>query len=633
MLKPGAVIERYVVEDVLGQGGTAVVYRVRHRKLGTEHALKVLTWMGAQAEVRLLLEGRVQAGLRHPNVVAVTDVLDLESGPGLLMEYIPPPTLSGWLDDHEPSHAEIERIFRAIVAGVNHAHKHGLVHRDLKPSNVLMQPSEGLLVPKVADFGLAKLLSDDPAAQNTRSGLTMGTPQYMAPEQFRDAKTVDRRADLFSLGCILYELVAGFPPFEWSDFIQLYNTILARGYRPLPNGTPAAIVAAVDGCLDPDRDTRVGDCGVLLSILDGRPRPSVPTLIPGDAMQLLPRVPDAAAPASRRRPVPAGPEPTLASGPVHTAIPGGGDTEVPVGGGTLDPGSASPSGGITWSDASATMQGPAAALAAVPHAAPPAPVRPRVAPPAEGRPKIWNPTDSATTMLPESSFGQPQGAAAPTPFPVPTPYRVPVFGRFGSVGVGALATGVVVVAIVARVLLSAPEASSLAEPTTGSAADAVTEVPANGAVHSAPDPIVPVAVDDKVTVQPAVAASGRPPPTRPIVAVPGKPPAKVVVAEPGIVAPTATPTVAPPLTPPVVMPAALEAHASMAIVTIAGEAEAVLLVSESGRFPPGEVPPGHYLVLASFPGLAYAKAAEIDVVAGQHVKLTCTTTFAQCSRR
>ena len=100
-LRPGEVVERYEVESVLGEGGMAAVYRVRHRTLGTEHALKVLTSVGVAARERLLLEGRAQARLRHPNLVAVTDVLNVNGAPGLLMEYVPAPTLQMLLLLHQ----------------------------------------------------------------------------------------------------------------------------------------------------------------------------------------------------------------------------------------------------------------------------------------------------------------------------------------------------------------------------------------------------------------------------------------------------------------------------------------------------------------------------------------------------
>ncbi|MCA9493822.1 MAG: serine/threonine protein kinase, partial [Myxococcales bacterium] len=208
-LRSGDVIAQYTVESLLGQGGMAVVYKVRHNTLESHHAMKLLTVQGRSISQRLVQEGRVQARLRHPNIVAVTDYVEHDGRPGLVMEYVDGPSLQEWLAKHGRPDPEVaEQWFRAVVGAVAHAHAQGLVHRDLKPGNVLLQPVGDELVPKVADFGIAKVLVDDGVASavSTRTGLPMGSPPYMAPEQIRSAKDVDRRADVFSLGCILYEL-------------------------------------------------------------------------------------------------------------------------------------------------------------------------------------------------------------------------------------------------------------------------------------------------------------------------------------------------------------------------------------------------------------------------------------------
>lgn len=274
MLEAGQTVDRYVVDSLLGRGGMAVVFRVRHTQLASFHALKVLTIASAGIKDRLLQEGRVQASLRHPNVVAVTDVLDVGGSPGLVMEYIEGPSLDRWLESNRPGLEQAEAIFRAIVSGVDAAHRQGLVHRDLKPANVLLAPTgQGHFVPKVADFGLAKALVDeDGGMKRTRSGVTMGTPQYMAPEQIRDAKNVDARADIFSLGCILYELVSGRPPFDGPDILSIFNAVASGTYTP-----PSIAVAdlpkrfndAIVGCLTTDRELRIPSCVALLDVLGG----------------------------------------------------------------------------------------------------------------------------------------------------------------------------------------------------------------------------------------------------------------------------------------------------------------------------------------------------------------------------
>lgn len=156
LLTAGQRIERYEVEALLGAGGMAVVYRVRHTSLGSLHALKVLTHAAPGVARRLMQEGRVQSSLRHRHVVTVTE-------------------------------------------GVAAAHQAGLVHRDLKPGNVLTDTSGPALTAKVADFGIAKLHLADRSVALTGTRVALGTPSYVAPEQILDSKRVDARADLFSL--------------------------------------------------------------------------------------------------------------------------------------------------------------------------------------------------------------------------------------------------------------------------------------------------------------------------------------------------------------------------------------------------------------------------------------------------
>ncbi len=294
MLQPGVVLDRYEVIDELGRGGMAVVYRVRHNTLGSVHALKILTLHGESIRDRLVQEGRVQAGLRHPNIVAVTDVIDVSGSPGLVMEYIDGPSLEAWLLDHKPDLATAEQLFRGVLAGVRRAHRDGLVHRDLKPGNVLLESTEEGLIPKVADFGLAKALEAGGGMNRTRTGIAMGTPAYMAPEQIRDAKNVDGRADIFTLGCILYALVVGQAPFEGPDVLSIFNSVCEGRYVSARERVAVSphLDDAIQGCLQVDRDRRIPTCDALLEVLDGAAwasaydgatAPPPPTLDPGAA--------------------------------------------------------------------------------------------------------------------------------------------------------------------------------------------------------------------------------------------------------------------------------------------------------------------------------------------------------------
>jgi len=125
--------------------------------------------------------------------------------PGLVMEYINGPSLDDFLGQKTLSIVHAEDIAEKLIKGVSAAHKNGLIHRDLKPANIMLDISHGQLTPKITDFGLSKILDADHQSGQTRSGIAMGTPRYMSPEQIRDAKSVDLRTDIFALGGVLYQ--------------------------------------------------------------------------------------------------------------------------------------------------------------------------------------------------------------------------------------------------------------------------------------------------------------------------------------------------------------------------------------------------------------------------------------------
>ena len=256
-LQPGDIVERYRVESTLGEGGTARVYRVRHTTLETVHALKVLTLDHPNIRARLIDEGKAQAKLSHPHIVPVRDVLDCDGIPALLMDFVPGRSLSAHIQGGLLSHAEVLRLFRGVVEGVDFAHSRGLVHRDLKPGNILIDQSADPAIPKVTDFGLVRVL-DVPAGTTRRTGvgISMGTLGYMAPEQLRDAHSADERTDIFALGATLYAMISGHSPFDGDDALTVMNATHDGIYTPVSeflNGDdPHGFADVIERCLQVD---------------------------------------------------------------------------------------------------------------------------------------------------------------------------------------------------------------------------------------------------------------------------------------------------------------------------------------------------------------------------------------------
>jgi len=269
-LIPGEVVDRYEIETVLGEGGMARVFRARHTGLGTLHAVKLLTTATPHIRDRLVQEGRVQASLKHANIVAVHDIIEVDGAPGLVMEYVDGPTLSALLvRGHRLSEAQLDALVLPILDAVEHAHAVHVVHRDLKPANVLLAREGRELVPKVTDFGLAKLLSTDRKDSATRSGVAMGTPAYMAPEQIRDAKNVGPESDLWSLGAILFELCTGTRAFAGDDVFEIYRCVVEGDrvpVRDLAPDVPERMVRTIDAALVVDRYERAATVAALRAL-------------------------------------------------------------------------------------------------------------------------------------------------------------------------------------------------------------------------------------------------------------------------------------------------------------------------------------------------------------------------------
>ncbi len=284
--EPGdRIAERYIVESRLAVGGMGVVVVVRHELLDERFALKVLKpdLLGSPDVVtRFVREAQACVGLRSEHAVRVFDVGTLPSGlPFLVMELLDGHDLRRELEQRGalPVEEAATWIVQACHA-LAEAHARGIVHRDVKPGNLFLttQP-DGRRVVKVVDFGISKLL-DEPASEGalaegnprlTQTVGLLGSPQYMSPEQVRSASRVDHRTDVWSLGCVLYELLTAVSPFGGESVSAVSAMIEGDEPTPLTDlrlGLPEGLVDAVTRCLCKDRERRVQSVAELASLLE-----------------------------------------------------------------------------------------------------------------------------------------------------------------------------------------------------------------------------------------------------------------------------------------------------------------------------------------------------------------------------
>jgi eukaryotic-like serine/threonine-protein kinase len=236
----GRVVDRYEITDILGKGAMGCVYRARNIVLGRDFALKILFGDFAANKsliARFQREADALSKLRHTNVVSVVDFLTTESGLNvLIMEYVPGVTLSKEIRDYAPfPPARAAMIARQIASGLAEAHRQGIVHRDVKPSNVLLVHEGADELVKLLDFGVVAVQDAPDGNKLTAAGKILGTPNYMAPEQMSETP-VTPSVDLYGLGVILYEMLAGRPPFEAKGVQEVLMMHLSK---PPPSLAPA----------------------------------------------------------------------------------------------------------------------------------------------------------------------------------------------------------------------------------------------------------------------------------------------------------------------------------------------------------------------------------------------------------
>jgi serine/threonine-protein kinase len=271
----------WVVETMLGQGSFAVVYACRHKETGARVALKVARpSLGTEGNIRFEREAQALRLVDHPNVVRLLGRTEIDGLPALVLP-LADGTLAGFLVVNAP--IPIERgllIFRSILDGVAAIHAKGILHRDLKPGNILLGEEPERTV-WVADLSLARIASQ--ASPMSMNG-PMGTAGFMAPEQVDvalvDAEDVGPRADVFALGCILYELACGSPPFPGQNIREILNKTRAGIFTP-PHvarpDLPPAVVKTIRRCMAFDPESRPANCAEIRAILDGGSTPPLRT--------------------------------------------------------------------------------------------------------------------------------------------------------------------------------------------------------------------------------------------------------------------------------------------------------------------------------------------------------------------
>jgi len=261
----GARLGSYRIRSLLGRGGMGVVYRAHDPKLGRDVAIKTLPkQFGEDPErlVRFRREARVLASLNHPNIAAIYGLEESGGVNFLILELVEGETLAEVLKRTGPmSLDESLRVMSQVAEALEAAHRKGITHRDIKPANIKLTP-EGRV--KVLDFGLAKILRTETAMAgaglDTEAGRILGTPRYMSPEQVR-GREVDRRADIWAFGCVLYELLTAKPALFGQTVSDTIAAILGNepDYNTLPEATPIQIRRLIQQCLAKDLDQRLQD--------------------------------------------------------------------------------------------------------------------------------------------------------------------------------------------------------------------------------------------------------------------------------------------------------------------------------------------------------------------------------------
>lgn len=271
--------DKYEIVRLLGEGGMGAVYLGRHKLIKKLVAVKILSHVLAKNEQyvkRFYREATAAAAIHHPNVVDVLDIgVTPEGQPFIVMEYLEGEGLDTILSRAAPLDlATAAAVIEPTLLALEQAHKSGIVHRDLKPENIFVvsKASAGASTVKLIDFGISKVLHHDNATQLTQDGSVLGTPAYMSPEQVSSSHSLDHRSDIFSVGVILYEMLAGQRPFSGGTSFDLMLSVMSD---PLPDpfsfnpDFPSEALPIVEKALAKDRDQRFQSAEEMRVALEG----------------------------------------------------------------------------------------------------------------------------------------------------------------------------------------------------------------------------------------------------------------------------------------------------------------------------------------------------------------------------
>ncbi|MHC4121836.1 MAG: serine/threonine-protein kinase, partial [Planctomycetota bacterium] len=267
----GRKVGTFEIIEIIGRGGMGVVYLARDTKLDRAVAIKSMPveLVGdSTARMRFKREAKLLASLNHPNIAVIYEIIEEERLGYLVLEYVPGDTLAQRVAHKPLKLKEALSISQQVAEAISAAHEKSVVHRDLKPGNIKITP-EGRV--KVLDFGLAKATVTEGSSEvtDTQPGHIIGTPAYMSPEQAR-GQPIDKRSDIWSFGCVLYEMLTGMVLFKGETASDTLANILKTepNFQPLPESTPANIRVLLRHCLEKEPHRRLRDMGDIAITLE-----------------------------------------------------------------------------------------------------------------------------------------------------------------------------------------------------------------------------------------------------------------------------------------------------------------------------------------------------------------------------